>query len=157
MLGKLCKLLRICGIDTAYTNRGIAILLDAKKEDRIILTRNSRLRNKKSVFFLVDPKPVAQLENVINEYDLKTQLAPFSRCIECNSKLRSIKKDSVRDKIPFYTYQHFDEFAICPDCQRIYWKGSHYKNMTENNTANRNPPLPGGLLKEERGMGELGW
>lgn len=132
MLGSLCKLLRICGIDTAYTDRGIAILLEAKKEDRIILTRNNRLRTKEKVFFVENSNPVEQLENVIFEYNLKNQIAPFSRCLECNRKLHSIDKKSVKNRIPFFTYQHFDEFAICPDCQRIYWKGSHYKNMTRN-------------------------
>lgn len=132
MLGSLCKLLRICGIDTKYTNQGIAILLEAKKENRIILTRNNRLRNKKGVFFVEKTDPVEQLEDIIVEYKLKTQIALFSRCIECNSELHAVSKKAVKDKIPFFTYQHFDEFAICPDCQKIYWKGSHYKNMKKN-------------------------
>jgi uncharacterized protein with PIN domain len=79
MLGKLCKLLRICGIDAAYSNQGMAILLEARKENRIVLTRNTRLQTKKGVFFV----------------------------------------------------QTFDEFALCPNCHRVYWKGSHYKNMTK--------------------------
>ncbi|MGB3341092.1 MAG: Mut7-C RNAse domain-containing protein [bacterium] len=132
MLGRLCKLLRICGIDTAYTNHGIAILLEARKENRIILTRNTRLGTKKKVFFVEDSKPVRQLEHIISEYDLQDQIAPFSRCIECNRKLRRVEKNSIKDKIPFFTYRRFDEFAICPNCQRIYWKGSHYQNMTKN-------------------------
>jgi uncharacterized protein with PIN domain len=132
MLGRLCKLLRICGIDTTYTNHGIAILLEARKENRIVLTRNTRLRTEKKIFFVEDSKPVKQLEHIISEYDLKDQIAPFSRCIECNRKLRSVEKNSIKDKIPFFTYKEFDEFAICPNCQRIYWKGSHYKNMTKN-------------------------
>jgi len=132
MLGRLCKLLRICGIDTAYTNQGIAILLEARKENRIILTRNTRLQTKKMVCFVKETEPARQLEHIISEYDLQDQIAPFSRCIECNYRLQSVEKNSIKDKIPFFTYQKFDEFAICPNCQRIYWKGSHYKNMTKN-------------------------
>ena len=129
MLGSLCKLLRICGIDTKYTDQGIAILLEARKEDRIVLTRNNRLRNKERVFFIEKTKPVEQLENIIVAYNLKTQIAPFSRCIKCNSELHAVNKKAVKNRVPFFTYQQFDEFEICPDCQRIYWKGSHYKNM----------------------------
>jgi uncharacterized protein with PIN domain len=132
MLGRLCKLLRICGIDTAYTNQGIAILLEARKENRIILTRNTRLQTKKMVCFVKETEPARQLEHIISKYDLQDQIAPFSRCIECNYRLQSVEKNSIKDKIPFFTYQKFDEFAICPNCQRIYWKGSHYKNMTKN-------------------------
>jgi uncharacterized protein with PIN domain len=132
MLGKLCKLMRICGFDTAYTNHGSAILLEAKKENRIVLTRNTRLRSKKMVFFISASKPIEQLENIITEYDLRDEIAPFSRCIACNNKLRAVEKNSIKEKIPFFTYKQFTEFAICPNCQRIYWKGSHYKNMIKN-------------------------
>jgi uncharacterized protein with PIN domain len=31
--------------------------------------------------------------------------------------------------VPYFTYKHFDEYAQCPQCDRVYWKGSHYKNM----------------------------
>lgn len=130
MLGKLCKLLRICGFDTAYSNQGNAILLKARKENRIVLTRNTRLQTKKSVFFVQDDEPIKQLENIITEYTLYDKISLFSRCIECNYKLKSVKKNSIRNKIPFFTYQHFNEFSICPKCQRVYWKGSHHKKMT---------------------------
>jgi uncharacterized protein with PIN domain len=129
MLGKLCKLLRICGIDTLYSNRGTAILVEARKENRIILTMNTRLSGKEGVYFIEDTNPQIQLERVITEYKLQRMIQPFSRCIECNEKLVPISKDAVRDKVPYFTYKHFDDFAMCPGCQRVYWKGSHYKNM----------------------------
>lgn len=131
MLGKLCKLLRICGIDAAYSNQGMVILLEAKKENRIVLTRNTRLQTKKGVFFVQASDPAEQLKHIISEYNLQTLIQPFSRCIECNCKLKAIDKALVRNNIPYFTYKHFDEFALCPNCHRVYWKGSHYKNMTK--------------------------
>jgi uncharacterized protein with PIN domain len=129
MLGKLCKLLRICGIDAAYSNQGMAILLEARKQNRIVLTRNTRLQKKKEVFFMKTSDPVEQLEHIISEFKLKNRIAPFSRCIECNCKLKAVDKTLIRNSIPYFTYKHFDEFALCPNCRRVFWKGSHYKRM----------------------------
>jgi len=129
MLGKLCKLLRICGIDAAYSNQGMAILLEARKQNRIVLTRNTRLQKKKEVFFMKTSDPVEQLEHIISEFKLKNRIEPFSRCIECNCKLKAVDKTLIRNNIPYFTYQHFDEFALCPNCRRVFWKGSHYKKM----------------------------
>jgi uncharacterized protein with PIN domain len=129
MLGKLCKHLRVCGIDTLYSNQGIAILLEARKQNRIVITRNTHLRGKDSIFFIQTSNPVTQLKMVITQYNLQNRIQPFSRCIECNYKLKSVSKESVRDKVPYFTYKNFNEFALCLQCQRVYWKGSHYKNM----------------------------
>ena len=129
MLGKLCKLLRICGIDAAYSNQGMVILLEARKQNRIVLTRNTRLQKKKNVFFMKTSDPVEQLEHIISEFKLKNRIEPFSRCIECNCKLKAIDKALIRNNIPYFTYKHFDEFALCPNCRRVFWKGSHYKRM----------------------------
>lgn len=131
MLGKLCKLLRVCGMDTLYSNRGIAILIEARKEGRIVLTMNTRLRGKEGVFFLENSSPTMQLESVVDKYDLQKEIQLFSRCLECNDELMSVRRESVKDKVPYFTYKHFNEFAICPNCQRVYWKGSHYKNMVK--------------------------
>jgi len=129
MLGKLCKLLRICGIDTLYSNKGMTILLEARKENRVVLTRSSQLRDKEDIFFIQTSNPAIQLKDVVTHYDLQNDIQLFSRCIICNSKLKSVSKESVRERVPYFTYQHFDEYAQCPDCGKVYWKGSHYKNM----------------------------
>ncbi len=129
MLGKLSRLLRIIGVDSTYTNEGMAILLLARKEGRVIVTRNTRLRGRKGVFFLDKTVPEEQLSAVVDAYDLWSDIRPFSRCIICNDELIPIEKESVKGRVPFFTYKHFEEYAECPRCERIYWKGSHYKNM----------------------------
>ncbi|UCG91058.1 MAG: Mut7-C RNAse domain-containing protein [candidate division WOR-3 bacterium] len=131
MLGKLCNLLRVCGIDTLYSNQGMPIVLQARREARIILTKNTRLRGKKGIFFIEATQPLIQLKNVIIEFDLRQGIRPFSRCTICNEKLVTIAKESVRDKVPYFTFKNFNEFAMCPTCQRVYWKGSHYRRMLD--------------------------
>ena len=131
MLGKLCNLLRVCGFDTSYSNQGMSILLQARREGRIILTKNTRLRGKEGIFFIEATRPLIQLKNVIIEFDLQQGIRPFSRCTICNEKLVAIAKKLARDKVPYFTYKNFNEFAMCPTCQRVYWKGSHYRRMLD--------------------------
>lgn len=131
MLGKLCKYLRICGVDTAYSNEGMKMLLAAKKENRVILTKNTHLKEKEGTFFIESDDPLIQLKYVIKEFGLKEKLGFFSRCLLCNELLVPVTKGKIRDKIPYYTYKNFDEFAQCPKCLRVYWQGSHYQKMRE--------------------------
>jgi len=129
MLGKLCRLLRIIGIDSAYSNEGMAILLSARREGRTILTRNTRLRGKRDVFFIDSSKTAQQLRAVLDRHNLWNEVKPFTRCVVCNERLIHVEKDAVKKRVPYFTYKHFDEYAQCPQCDRVYWKGSHYKNM----------------------------
>ncbi len=129
MLGKLCKLMRLCGIDTEYSNQGMKILLEARRQGRIILTRNQRLSGYESVFFVQPLKPSLQFREIIEKFNLADELVPFSRCLICNEKLQPINKEIIKNRIPYFTYKNFNEFALCKKCQRVYWKGSHYQNM----------------------------
>lgn len=129
MLGRLCRFLRMCGIDAAYSNEGTAVLMKARRQDRIILTRNTTLRGKQGVFFLEPPDPVEQCRIVISHFDLMPLVSPFSRCLECNGELVPIDKEKAKGRVPYYTFTHFNDFAQCPECHRVYWKGSHYRNM----------------------------
>ena len=129
MLGDLCKLLRMCGIDTAYCNCGKEIFIIARKENRVILTKNSKFCGKQDVFSIEAGDPVQQLEAVIQVFKLAPLNNIFSRCLVCNGLLKSIEKPKIRHRVPYYTYQHHSKFFICAECQRVYWPGSHHENM----------------------------
>jgi uncharacterized protein with PIN domain len=70
-----------------------------------------------------------QLEEVLQRFDLSGAIAPFSRCVHCNSLLRPTQKDLISDRLPPKTEQYYEEFHVCPGCERIYWKGSQYRRM----------------------------
>jgi len=129
MLGKLCRYLRICGIDTQYSNEGLKAILLAKKEGRIVLTKNTQLKNKEGIFFVESENLLTQLKIIIIQFNLTNKLNFFSRCLCCNELLVSVEKEKIKDRIPFYTYKNFNEFAECLKCGRVYWKGSHYEKM----------------------------
>ena len=129
MLGKLCKLLRVVGIDCAYSNEGMAILVSARKQGRVILTRNTKLHGRNDVFFIDATEPAKQLRDVVSTHYLWDEIMPFSRCVVCNELLEVVPKESIKGEVPYFTYTHFDEYARCTKCRRVYWKGSHYQNM----------------------------
>ncbi len=40
--------------------------------------------------------------------------------------MREIEKNGVKDKVPEESFNAFNEFWICTDCDAVYWKGSHW-------------------------------
>ncbi len=135
-LGKLARLLRMVGFDTLYRNdfHDDMIIETALKEQRIILTRDRGILKNRSVthgYWIRQKEPLKQVLEVVKRFDLFTQVRPFSRCIECNGGIESVDKKSVLDRLPEKTATYYNSFKKCPDCGKIYWKGSHYQKMKE--------------------------
>jgi uncharacterized protein with PIN domain len=42
-----------------------------------------------------------------------------------------VSKDDVIEELPPHAAVHFAEFSKCPDCAKIYWRGSHFDKMCE--------------------------
>ena len=134
MLGKLAKWLRTIGYDTIYYTGGgdSPLVLRALAEDRVILTRDSHLIVRKlarKAIFIESDSPQEQLKQVVEELGLDTQSRLFTRCLVCNQKLASVKKEGVQDRVPAYTYLTQDRFYECTGCGRMYWPGTHRDNM----------------------------
>ena len=70
-----------------------------------------------------------QLSHVVRRCDLAQTSRPFTRCMECNDQVRPVNKQEVVAMLEPETAAGFDEFWQCPDCNRIYWKGSHYARL----------------------------
>lgn len=134
-LGKLAKYLRLMGVDTLYFPHieDDALILMANDQNRIILTRDRSLSKRKNapVFFLEPTDTKTQLITLIKYYKLKEHPAPFSRCIVCNTTLQVIEKEKIIDSLPEKVKKYFDYFEYCPTCDRIYWRGDHYRHMME--------------------------
>ncbi len=135
MLGSLAKWLRILGYDVAYDNQidDEAIIRRSQAEDRITLTRDTRLidrqRSVRHLWIqnddLID-QIVEVLEYLGEEIDFNRLL---TRCVECNSPLELIPKQAVRKRVPPYVYQTQSRFKHCPTCRRIYWGGTHREQI----------------------------
>lgn len=136
MLGKLARELRIIGFDVQYirppdikNKSPLTVINLLKQQERIILTRNTKLKGYSDVVFITSEKPNEQIEQVIKQFNLKKEIKPFNRCLVCNEILISVAKDEVKGRVPFYIFQTKNEFSCCPRCQKIYWQGTHLKDM----------------------------
>lgn len=132
MLGRLATWLRLLGYDTAYLPRAddAELARVARVQDRILLTRDVELTRRRGLrYVLIESELIeGQLEQLARALDLTAQEA-FSRCAVCNILLEQVSKEDVRDAIPPYVFQTQDQFRRCPQCGRVYWRGTHWANM----------------------------
>ncbi|MGB8983991.1 MAG: Mut7-C RNAse domain-containing protein [Anaerolineales bacterium] len=133
-LGRLAAYLRMLGFDCLYRNdyddEELAEVV--QREGRILLSRDRRLLMRKVVahgYCLRSLDSLEQLTEVLQRFDLADRAVPFHRCLRCNHTLERVEKSAVLDRLEPLTKLYFDEFQICPACQQIYWKGSHYDRM----------------------------
>jgi uncharacterized protein with PIN domain len=136
-LGKLAKWLRVLGYDTTcYSGEvGRSFLTKAQKEGRIALTRrrDMALRQYSGKLAVIEHDLVGdQLEEVIG----KLSIVPDEKnimtiCLTCNERLKSVSKEAVSGLVPEYIFRQHMEFHICPRCEKIFWPGSHRKNIDQ--------------------------
>ena len=133
-LGKLARYLRLTGFDTAYKNDADdpELIQQMQAEKRILLTRDRKLLMYKVVEHGYLPRsddPITQLKEVFLRFDLKEQVLPYTRCMDCNGKLRSVDKSEILDDLEPLTKKYHNEFSRCEKCGKIYWPGSHRKRL----------------------------
>jgi len=133
-LGRLARWLRILGFDAAYFTSAdrTKLTMLSLKEDRIILTRDTRLSRYAGYRTLrVDSdlfkEQVSQVLKGLNLEIDEDKL--FTRCIVCNQELQETDKQEIKSKVPEYVFQTQESFKICPKCKRIYWQGTHWGNV----------------------------
>ncbi|WP_209319896.1 Mut7-C ubiquitin/RNAse domain-containing protein [Ancylomarina longa] len=133
-LGKLAKYLRMLGFDTLYRNDfGDDEIIDiASEEERIILTRDKLLLSSPKIshaYFVRAIDRHEQLIEVVKKFDLYSQFRSFTRCMTCNASLYEISKEEIINKIDRETARVFNQFFYCKHCDKVFWKGSHFKRM----------------------------
>ncbi len=133
-LGTLARYLRMLGIDVLYKNdfKDEEIVKISLAERRAILTKDRGILKRSEVthgYFVRSEFPKEQLKEVIERFHLKSEVKEFSRCLNCNSFLEKANKEEITNRIPPKVAQYQDEFFICRNCDKIYWKGSHFDKM----------------------------
>jgi hypothetical protein len=137
MLGGLARWLRICGYDAKYLRRASdeELLGRASGEGLVLLTRDKLLHRKALraglESFLVEGETDAEkLASVSRRFGLSLD-PECSRCPECGELLRMAEREEVYDRVPPRTYEAYDEFWVCGSCGKVYWRGSHWRNIVE--------------------------
>ncbi|MRI59255.1 MAG: hypothetical protein C6H99_07105 [Epsilonproteobacteria bacterium] len=132
-LARLAKGLRLLGIDTLYfsyiEDRDLKII--AQKQRRVILTKDRRLCQESRRCYLVkEMEYFDQILEVMRSFSI-LRCNPLSRCLMDNTPIRPVAKWMIEDSLPLKVKRAYKEFWICPECQRIYWHGTHWERMRE--------------------------
>ncbi len=123
MLGNLLTWLRLLGYDTEYWKHGDdeALIREALREHRIIITRDSQLYIKavqaglKGVI-IESPDTVSALVQLAERIGIDVTFNPLNtRCPDCNTPLSLLKKTPNR--------------WLCGGCGKEYWIGRHWRNI----------------------------
>jgi uncharacterized protein len=137
MLGSLARWLRILGYDTLYhvDMEDDKLRAEAKDSHRVLVTRDAELHRQAVktglLSVLIYSEHIrGQLRELVDAQGIS--LAPVNtRCPRCNGNLEPVEKDEITGKVPLESYNVFDEYWVCTDCNAIYWKGSHWVQIQE--------------------------
>ena len=146
MLGKLTRWLRLAGQDVLCVNdydispegEDDFLLEKAKEEDRILVTKDLELyrealrrdlncilvENEGSV-----PEQLIEISDSVGK-DFRINMGE-SRCPVCNGRLKVLNRGSVEGEVPDSVLEKNENFWKCDSCGKIYWPGSHWKNIAE--------------------------
>jgi uncharacterized protein with PIN domain len=137
MLGSLNRWLRICGYQTEFYKdvSDQELITKAKEKDLILLTKDRTLfrkATKKNVraFIVTGKNDEEKIASVAKEYRL-TLDPKTARCTICGSKLYRVLKESVKDVVPLGSIDIYNEYWRCNGCDKVYWRGSHWKRIEE--------------------------
>jgi len=134
MLGSLAKWLRLLGFDTLYIKdmEDDELARVAIEQGRVLLTRDVELAGRDGLasLLLAETDLDAQVRRVLEEYPVGPGM-PMTRCSVCNGVLEDAEKGMVAGEVPEGVLERHDRFWRCPDCGRIYWKGTHWDDMRE--------------------------
>jgi uncharacterized protein with PIN domain len=130
-LAYLKKTLRMLGLDVRI---GGKTLLGWTPEDRFVQPARYPLplRGAAAVTLKTETEP-DQIREILQALDLSPDPARLlGRCLRCNLPLTPLQSGDLvpyRKQIPVYILETQRHFNRCPGCGRIYWPGTHARNM----------------------------
>ncbi|UCH57049.1 MAG: Mut7-C RNAse domain-containing protein [Candidatus Bathyarchaeota archaeon] len=137
MLGNLNRWLRICGFETRYLQSAPdEELIELASEGGLtLLTRDRTLFMKAQraglrAFLVGGSGDAEELASVARRFGLELA-SRISRCTSCGASLNPAGREEVRELIPEGSFRVYDEFWVCGKCRKVYWRGSHWKNILE--------------------------
>jgi len=139
-VGKLTKWLRLMGYDARFFDGSddSQLVAVAQAEGRVILSRDTQIMKRRVItsgqlqaILIQSDEPERQIRQVIDTLHLDCRFKPFTLCLECSQPLVERGKGEVKDLVPPYVFQTQSQFMQCPACHRIYWRGTHWRAMTQ--------------------------
>jgi uncharacterized protein with PIN domain len=135
MLARFARYLRAAGYDTALAGNAVAdrdVLHQAVDEGRWLLTADRKIIEHKAaqgrVVMLPHSSLDAQAKVLGMHFKMDWTGRAFNRCLLDNALLIPVSEPAMQ-RVPLDIRQSGETVMQCPSCQRIYWRGSHYRRM----------------------------
>ena len=135
MLGRLCRYLRAAGYDALFSSGGHSdstLLRQCHAEGRYFLTQDQLVREHKAARGVALILPHDDLDRLADltaaHFKLDWLGYAFTRCLEDNTPLVAVDAAAVA-RAPVDALRPDEPLYRCPACERVYWRGSHYKRM----------------------------
>jgi uncharacterized protein with PIN domain len=140
MLGTLTRYLRFMGYDTTSANalqegdkkEDSHLLEIAREEHRLLLTKDAELarRGNASALLIRSDDVMMQVQQLIDLQIVRRRLT-MSRCSLCNTPLREANTCEI-EKTGYAPKDWRNlSFFWCQHCRKLYWNGSHGKQLEE--------------------------
>ncbi len=132
-LHRLAYWLRLLGQDALLLKGPIGKADIIKHPDRVFITTSRKLEphfRAWGIEYLIIPKEdwKVQLCLLIRYFNIEPSLK-LNRCYYCNTQLVGVSREEVKDRIPPMVYLYGEDFTLCPQCGKVYWKGSHHPKL----------------------------
>ena len=135
MLKGVGRWLRAAGHDVAFVEDGShdrQLLARARSEGRLLLTCDRRLApgggDDAGIVVLGTESPEGAARELGERLGVDWLHAPFTRCLLDNAPLMPAREEDVV-RIPPVARTRPGPILRCPDCDRVYWSGSHVRRM----------------------------
>ena len=126
MLGTLAKKLRMFGFDCKYESAidDDSLVLIAKKQDRIVLTKDLKLainclQHDIKTIKIQNNTDKEQLIEIAHQINYNKFQLTYSRCTLCNGSLEEIAKNTMLKKIPRHILESKEKFWKCKECNHV--------------------------------------
>jgi uncharacterized protein with PIN domain len=131
----LTRWLRFLGFQTWYFRRIQDVTELLQTDPSIIyITRSTphiKQINPANYFLITEDLIERQLHKLDEQFSIFQDINLLSLCSRCNVGVEIVAKKEVLDKVPTKVSINFDQFWKCPECQQIYWNGSHVMRLRE--------------------------
>jgi uncharacterized protein with PIN domain len=135
MLIRLGRWLRAAGYDTGIARRrgsDRALLETARTDRRVLITRDRKILEIRdagaSTLLLAGHGLREWVAETTEALAIDWLKAPFSRCLLCNRPLDAAPGAACA-RLPPRVVDMAARATWCPDCEKLYWPGSHVARM----------------------------
>lgn len=137
MLKRLGQWLRVAGYDVLMLPDGTddRVLLErAEREQRLLLSSDRRMAEQRRAdgrLVLLDCSGLDDCAAAVTRrLSIDWLHDPFSRCMQCNAPLVNANAELI-EQVPSEARRLATVVRYCPNCQQLFWDGSHVKQMQE--------------------------